>query len=81
MKKINAAQIPLINVNEPLVNASVVGYVGTNDVSLARETGRYLLKAMNGKRQCRDPRWAGQSLHRRGPRPRISRRHQGDSPT
>jgi ribose transport system substrate-binding protein len=48
VKKINAAQIPLINANEPLVNASIVGYVGTNDVSLARETGRYLLKAMNG---------------------------------
>jgi ribose transport system substrate-binding protein len=48
VKKINAAQIPLINANEPLVNATIVGYVGTNDVSLARETGRYLLKAMNG---------------------------------
>jgi ribose transport system substrate-binding protein len=48
VKKINAAQIPLVNANEPLVNASIVGYVGTNDVSLARETGRYLLKAMNG---------------------------------
>jgi ribose transport system substrate-binding protein len=49
VKKINAALIPLVSVNEPLVNASVVGYVGTNDVSLARETGRYLIKAMNGK--------------------------------
>jgi ribose transport system substrate-binding protein len=48
VKKINAALIPLINANEPLVSAAVVGYVGTNDVSLARETGRYLLKAMNG---------------------------------
>jgi len=48
VKKINAAQIPLVNANEPLVNAGIVGYVGTNDVSLARETGRYLLKAMNG---------------------------------
>jgi ribose transport system substrate-binding protein len=48
VQKINAAQIPLINANEPLVNAAVVGYVGTNDVSLGRETGRYLLKAMNG---------------------------------
>ena len=48
VKKINAAQIPLINANEPLVNAAIVGYVGTNDVSLARETGRYLFKAMNG---------------------------------
>lgn len=48
VKKINAAQIPLVNANEPLVNATIVGYVGTNDVSLARETGRYLLKALNG---------------------------------
>jgi ribose transport system substrate-binding protein len=48
VKKINAAQIPLVNANEPLVDASIVGYVGTNDVSLARETGRYLLKALNG---------------------------------
>ena len=48
VKKINAAQIPLVNANEPLVDASFVGYVGTNDVSLARETGRYLLKALNG---------------------------------
>jgi ribose transport system substrate-binding protein len=48
VKKINAALIPLVNANEPLVNASIVGYVGTNDVSLARETGRYLLKALNG---------------------------------
>ena len=48
VKKINAALIPLVNANEPLVDAGVVGYVGTNDVSLARETGRYLLKALNG---------------------------------
>jgi ribose transport system substrate-binding protein len=48
VKKINAALIPLVNANEPLVNANIVGYVGTNDVSLARETGRYLLKALNG---------------------------------
>jgi ribose transport system substrate-binding protein len=49
VKKINSAQIPLINVNERLVNAAVAGYVGINDVSLARETGRYLLKAMSGR--------------------------------
>jgi ribose transport system substrate-binding protein len=49
VKKINSAQIPLVNVNERLVNAAVAGYVGINDVSLARETGRYLLKAMSGR--------------------------------
>jgi ribose transport system substrate-binding protein len=48
VRKINAAQIPLVNANERLVSGNVVGYVGINDVSLARETGRYLLKALNG---------------------------------
>ena len=41
VEKINAAQIPLINVNERLVGGTVVGYVGTDDVALARETGRF----------------------------------------
>jgi ribose transport system substrate-binding protein len=49
VKKINAALIPLVNVNERLVNAAVAGFVGINDVSLARETGRYLIKAMSGR--------------------------------
>lgn len=47
--KINAAHIPLINVNERLNGGTVVGYVGTDDVALARETGRYLIQAMGGK--------------------------------
>ena len=47
--KINAAQIPLVNVNERLTNGKVVGYVGIDDVALARETGRYLLNAIGGK--------------------------------
>jgi ribose transport system substrate-binding protein len=47
--KINAAHIPLINVNERLANGSIAGYVGTDDVALAHETGRYLIKAIGGK--------------------------------
>ncbi len=47
--KINAANIPLINVNERLTNGSIAGYVGTDDAALARETGRYLIKAIGGK--------------------------------
>jgi ribose transport system substrate-binding protein len=47
--KINAAQIPLVNVNERLSSGTVVGYVGSDDVALAQATGRYLIKAMNGK--------------------------------
>jgi len=47
--KINAAHIPLVNVNERLSGGSIVGYVGTDDVALAKETGRYLIKAMADK--------------------------------
>ncbi len=47
--RINAAHIPLINVNERLTTGAVVGYVGTDDVALAHETGRYLIKALGGK--------------------------------
>jgi ribose transport system substrate-binding protein len=46
VEKINAAHIPLINVNERLSGGTVVGYVGTDDAALAKETGRYLIKAM-----------------------------------
>jgi ribose transport system substrate-binding protein len=47
--RINAANIPLINANEKLSDGTVAGYVGTDDVTLAKETGRYLLKAIGGK--------------------------------
>jgi ribose transport system substrate-binding protein len=49
VEKINAAGIPLINVNEKVSSGTVVGYVGTDDYELARASGRYLLKAMGGK--------------------------------
>jgi ribose transport system substrate-binding protein len=49
VEKINAAGIPLINVNEKVAAGTIVGYVGTDDYELARESGRYLLKAMGGK--------------------------------
>jgi ribose transport system substrate-binding protein len=48
-EKINAAQIPLVNVNERLSGGNVVGYVGVDDAALARETGRYLIAAMGKK--------------------------------
>lgn len=47
--RINGAHIPLINVNERLTNGTIVGYVGTDDEALARETGRYLIRAMLAK--------------------------------
>jgi ribose transport system substrate-binding protein len=47
--RINAANIPLINVNERLGGGTVAGYVGTDDVALAQATAGYLFKAMGGK--------------------------------
>jgi ribose transport system substrate-binding protein len=47
--KLNAAGIPVTNVNERLAGGSVVSYVGTDDYQLALTTARYLIKAMGGK--------------------------------
>ncbi len=47
--KFTAAGIPVINVNDRLVGGKVTAYVGSDDVAIARETARVLLKAMGGK--------------------------------
>jgi ribose transport system substrate-binding protein len=47
--KINAAQIPLINVNERLTAGTIAGYIGTGDAALAAATARYLINAIGGK--------------------------------
>lgn len=47
--KLNAAGIPVTNVNEHLAGGTIVSYVGTDDYQLALTTARYLLKAMGGK--------------------------------
>jgi ribose transport system substrate-binding protein len=47
--KINAARIPLFNVNERLPGSTIAGYVGIDDVALAQAVGRYLIKALGDK--------------------------------
>jgi ribose transport system substrate-binding protein len=47
--KLNAARIPVTNVNERLAGGSIVAYVGTDDYQLARTTARYLINAMGEK--------------------------------
>ncbi len=47
--KFTAAGIPVINVNDRLAGGTVAAYVGSDDVAIARETARVLLKAMGGK--------------------------------
>jgi ribose transport system substrate-binding protein len=47
--KLNAAGIPVTNVNERLDGGHVVAYVGTDDYQLALTTARYLINAMGKK--------------------------------
>jgi ribose transport system substrate-binding protein len=48
-QKIEAAGIPLVNVNERLTGANAAAYVGSDDYDLGLTTARHLLKAMGGK--------------------------------
>src|SRR5262245_9046681 len=47
--KLNAAGIPVTNVNERLDGGNVVAYVGTDDYQLALATARYLINALGRK--------------------------------
>lgn len=47
--KLNAAGIPVTNVNERLTGGKIVAYVGTDDYQLALTTARYLFGAMGKK--------------------------------
>jgi len=49
VQKINAANIPLVNVSDRLAGGSAVAFIGTDDYSIALDTARTLLKAMGGK--------------------------------
>ena len=48
-QKINAADVPLVNVSDRLTGGSAVAFIGTDDYGIALETARTLLKAMGGK--------------------------------
>jgi ribose transport system substrate-binding protein len=49
VQKINAANVPLVNVSDRLTGGNAVAFIGTDDYSIALETARTLLKAMGGK--------------------------------
>ncbi len=49
VQKINAANVPLVNVSDRLTGGTAVAFIGTDDYSIALETARTLLKAMGGK--------------------------------
>lgn len=49
VEKINAANIPVVNVTDRSAGGKFVAFVGADDYSLGLETGRYLLKKLGGK--------------------------------
>jgi ribose transport system substrate-binding protein len=49
VEKINAANIPVVNITDRSAAGKFVAFVGADDYSTALETARYLLKSLNGK--------------------------------
>jgi ribose transport system substrate-binding protein len=49
VQKINAAGIPLVNVTDKIAGGNIDAFVNTDDYSIALDTARMLLKAMDGK--------------------------------
>jgi ribose transport system substrate-binding protein len=49
VEKINAANIPVVNINDHAAGGKFVAFIGGNDYELGLETARYLLKNLGGK--------------------------------
>jgi len=49
VEKINAANIPVVNITDRSAAGKFVAFVGADDYNTALETARYLLKTLNGK--------------------------------
>ena len=47
--KMNAANIPVVNITDRAEKGNFVTFVGSNDYQLGLQTGRHLLKALGGK--------------------------------
>jgi ribose transport system substrate-binding protein len=49
IEQINQAGIPIVNITDRAAGGKFLAFVGADDYSIARETGRYLLNALGGK--------------------------------
>ena len=47
--KLNAANIPVVNITDRSESGKFISFIGTNDYSLGLETARFMLKAMGGR--------------------------------
>ena len=49
IERVNAANIPVINITDPVLGGEFVTFMGCDEFSLGANTGRYLLGKMNGR--------------------------------
>jgi len=49
IEKLNAANIPVINITDRVLGGNVISFMGCDETNLALNTGRYLLQKLNGK--------------------------------
>src|SRR5438309_3630691 len=49
IQKVNAANVPVVNVGDRLTGGQTIAFVGSDDKSIAVQTARVLFKAMDGK--------------------------------
>ncbi len=49
VEKMNAANIPVVNITDRIAAGNLVAYVGADDYNIGLATARHLLKAMGGK--------------------------------
>ena len=49
IERVNAANIPVINITDPVLGGEVVSFMGCDEYSLAVSTVRYLVEKMNGR--------------------------------
>lgn len=48
VEQVNAAGIPVVNITDPVAGGDIVSFVGCDEVTLARDTGRYVLERIGG---------------------------------
>jgi ribose transport system substrate-binding protein len=49
IEKLNAANIPVVNITDRVLGGQVISFMGCDETKLALSTGRYLLEKLNGR--------------------------------
>ena len=79
VEKINAANIPVVNITDRIAGGNFVAFVGADDYNSRSPTARYLFKAMGGKGNVVILEGVQGLAHQRRPRARLQRRAEGVS--